>query len=60
MWESTVVRLNYSDSLEFSTLGFVHDQELYALVRPRKDAQILNHQRVASFAALNVLRHLDC
>ena len=59
MWKSTVVRLNYSDSFEFSTLGFMHSQEMYAMVRSRKNAKILNQQRVASFAVMNVLRHLD-
>ena len=54
------MRVNYSDSLEFAPLGFVHSQELDTVAGPRKYTQIFDHERVPSVATSNIFHHLAC
>jgi len=58
MWNSPVMRIDYSDSLKFAPLGFVHSQELYTVTGPCKYAQIFNHQGVPSIATSDIFNHL--
>jgi hypothetical protein len=58
MWNSPVMRIDYSDSLKFAPLGFVHSQELDTVTGPCKYTQIFNHERVPSVATSNFFHHL--
>jgi len=52
------MRINYSDSLKFALLGFVHSQELNIVTGPCKYTQVFNHQRAPSIATSNIFHHL--